>query len=605
MPPFLSRDIHMENLVMRKYPTILFLLGMLFILFGGCDKYSDHDKYKRPDWLPGKLYTTVLVQKNLSLFTECIHLTGLDTILDVSGSWTVFAPTDEAVRAYLLENNYSRVSDIPKNELERLVKFHIIQNPWTLVQLKSLGKDGWRTKETTNVNSYAYKRETILRNADEKYWIIKEKKKERIVRDSTIADQYKRVYTSSRKFVPIFYDQFFAVNGLSSEDYNFYFNRAYEPGNVYYAGAKIIQADIFAENGFVHIIDRMVEPMLNAKERLERDKPGESYQLFLNMVYWYYPHFDPNMVATNRQPGVKFGAVVDTLWDLNCAPLAFNPQKEQFDIVNQTLVKHNGLIAPVDAPFQKFIDDILTVKSGFPHWNDYKSLPADVVDIIVGQNFKSSPIYPSKSQYKKIFKGTNRFHQNEEDIIRKDFGSNCTFIGLSSYIPDRVFTSVTGPVFCRPIFSIFRQAMVYSGTYDAIASYKGELYLFPITDYSLMADSSLMLNWIDQDKNTYNFMAFNRNMHKWEVLSSKTVGNWILNQVGTSVSGAGTDKEIIKTLGGNNLTWDHSNNTIQGTYPSTFGYKGKDIITNSPFPLNEPSDNGKSLTVKSWFNFGN
>ncbi len=588
---------------MRKHQTILLLLGILFIVFAGCEKWSVHDKFTRPDWLPGKLYTSVLVQKDLGLFAECLRLTGLDTILDVSGSWTVFAPTDEAVRLYLSENNYSRVSDIPQKELQKIIKFHIIQNPWSLDQLKILGTDGWRTKDDANTNSYAYKRETILKNPNEKYWIKKENKKEIIVQDSTIADSYKRVFTSSRKYAPIFYDKYLTVNGLTSEDYSFYFKRVFEPGNVYYAGAKIIQADIFAENGFVHIIDRVVNPMLNAKERLERGMPGESYHLFLDMVYWYYPNFVPNMIATNNQPAARLGEIIDTLWDINYAPLAFNLQKERFDVINQTLVKHNGLIAPNDKPFREFIDGVLTIKSGFPHWNDYKSLPADIVDMIVGQNFKSSPFYPSKSQYQKIFKGTNRYHQNEGDIIRKDFGSNCTFIGLGSYIPDRVFTSVTGPVFCRPAFSTFRRAMVYSGVYDAIANYKGKLYFFPITDYSLMADSSLILNWINQD--SYNFIAYNRNMHKMEVLSSSTISSWILNQVGTSVSTAGASMEIIKTLGGKSLTWDHTNNTIQGTFPSTFGYKGSMVVTNNPFPLDEPTDNGKSLTVKNWFKFGN
>jgi hypothetical protein len=87
-----------------------------------------------------------------------------------------------------------------------------------------------------------------------------------------------------------------------------------------------------------------------------------------------------------------------------------------------------------------------------------------------------------------------------------------------------------------------------------------------------------------------------------------------MNQVGTSTSVAGANIEIIKTLGGNNLTWDHTKNTIKGTLPSYFGYRGnfpsnidyrgKIVVTNSPFPLDEPAVNGKSLTVKSWFNFG-
>jgi uncharacterized surface protein with fasciclin (FAS1) repeats len=590
--------------LMRKHQIILLLSGILFILFVGCDKWSNHDKYTRPDWLAGKLYTSVSVQKNLSMFSECLRLTGLDTIIDVSGSWTIFAPTDEAVRQYLVENKYSGVSDIPKKELEKITKFHIIQNPWSLDQLKNLGVNGWKTIDDANSNPYAYKRETILKNPNEKYWIKRENKKEIIVLDSTISDGYKRVFTLSRKYAPIFYDEYLTTNGITPEDYKFYFNRVYEPGNVYYAGAKVIQANILAENGFVHIVDRVVDPMLNGKERLEKEMPGESYKLFLDMVYWYYPNFEPNMTATNNQPTVKLGAIDDTLWDLNYATLAFNLQKERFDIINQTLIRHNGLIAPTDDTFRQFIDGTLTIKSGFPHWNDYKSLPIDVVDLIVAQNFKSSPLYPSTSQYQKIFKGANRFHQNEANIIRKDFGSNCTFIGLNSYIPDRVFTSVTGPVFCRPIFSIFRRAMIYSGAYDAIANYKGKLYFFPITDYTLLADSSMLLNWIDEAKNSYNFMAYNRTMHKMEGLSSSTIRNWILNQVGTSSSTNGT-KEIIKTLGGKIITWDHSNNTIQGTFPGTFGYKGDIVVPNSPFPLDEPTDNGKSLTVKCWFNFGN
>lgn len=590
---------------MRDFKTCLLLLGILFSLFVGCDELPEHEKFKRPDWLPGKLFTTVSVQENLTLFTECLRLTGLDTILDVSGSWSVFAPTDEAMKQYLSENRYASISDIPLDELKKITKFHIIQFPWSLEQLKSLGVNGWKAVDDGNSNPYAYKRETILKNPEEKYWIKRGKKKEMIVIDSTISGSYKMVFVQSRKYVPIFYDAYLTKNGITPEDYKFYFNRVYEPGNVYYAGARILKADIFAENGFVHSIDRVVKPMLNAKEILDKEMVGETYKLFLEMVYWYYPDFSPNITATFNQPEVRLGALADTLWDLNYATLAFDLHKECSDIINQTLIRHNGLIAPTDETFRKFTDGTLTIKSGFPHWPDYKSLPNDVVDLIVAQNFMSSPIYPSKSQYQKIFKLASRFHQNEADIIRKDFGSNCTFIGLDSYIPDRVFTSVTGPVFCRPAFSIFRRAMAYSGVLDAIANHKGKLYFFPIPDNALMADSSLILNWIDVEKNSYNFMTYNRMKRQMEGIGSNTLKNWILNQVGTSTNNASTGKEIIRTLGGRNITWDHSNNTIQGTFPGTFGYKGSIVVTSTPIPLDEPADNGKSLSVKNWFNFGN
>lgn len=587
---------------MRKLKPILLLPAILFLLIS-CEKWTEKEIYKRPVWLPGKLFTTVSVQENVALFTECLRLSGMDKTLDVSGSWTVFAPTDEAMKQFLSENRYSGVTDIPPDELERITKFHIIQNPWSLEQLQSLGVNGWKTGDDDKSNPHAFKRETMLRKPAEKYWIKRAKKKDMILVDSTISDGYKKVFVQSRKYVPVFYDAYLKINGLTSDDFRFYFGRDFEQGNVYYAGAKIIKSDILAENGFVHIVDKVVNPMLNGKELLEKEYGGESYKLFMEMVYWYYPNFEPNKEATLNQPEARIGGLVDTLWDLNYAGLAFDLHSERIYNFNQTLVRHNGLFAPVDDAFREFTDGILTVKSGFPHWADTKTLPPDIVKIIVAQNFKSSPLYPSKSQYKEIFAKGNRYHQDENSIVRKEFGSNCTFIGLNSYIPDRVFTSVSGPVFCRPNFSIFRRAMLYSGAIDAIANHAGELYFFPIPDYALMGDSSLIINWINRDEEIFNFQVLNRLTRQVENVGTNTLRNWILNQVGVPTGNGSGGKEIIKTLGGNYITWDHVSNTIQGPYPCTAGYKSDIVKTCTPWLLEEPADNGKAWGVAYWFNF--
>ena len=587
-----------------KYKYYLPLLSVLLSLCMGCEDFTGREIYKRPDWLPGKLYTTLSAQENVNMFIECIQLAGLDTIVDVSGCWSIFAPTDEAMNRYLSENHYASITDIPKTELDRITHFHIIQDPWTLEQLQILGYNGWREEDDANVNLYAYKRETILRNPEEKYWIQKEKGNEMITLDSTIADGYKRVFVQSRKYVPIFYDEYFDVNGLNSDDFSFYFDREYERGNVYYAGAKILKCNIIAENGFIHIIDRVVNPMPNAKEILERDIPGESYKLFLKMVYWYYPEFEPNITATFNQPSVRRGGLVDTLWELNYSDLAFPLHEEIIGYkggnINETLIRHNGMFAPEDEPFREFIDGTLTTKSGFPHWPSYKKLPKDIQDIIITPHFKSSSLYPSTNHYMEIFSNNSRFQQNEEDIIRKEFCSNCTFIGLNSYKPDKVFTSVTGPVFLRPKYSIFRLAMVYSRVYDMIAQHQGELYFFPIPDGALEADSSMIINWTNNDN--YNFRAYDKLMKQMVNLSRNTIRRMILNHVGTSIS-ISDYIETIRTLRGNTITWDHTNNTIRGTRPSTFGLNGDIVVTCTPIPLEEPAENGKTWSINSWLNF--
>ena len=599
---------------MKFHRILKRLLVILFILYSGCAEFNEPEKFKRPDWLPGKLYTAVSVQGNLSMFAECLRLAGLDTILNVSGCWTVFAPTNEAMQQYLAEHQYASLSDIPPKELERIAEFHVVQNPWTLEQLQSLGPYGWRSGNSSYTSAYAYKRQTILKNPVGKYWIQRNNKRESIVLDSTGSDTYKKVFVQSRKYVPIFYDGYMDINGLTSEDFRFYFRRDYEHGSVYYGGARILQADIFAENGFVHIIDRVLDPMLNAEEMLQRESPAETYKRFLEMVYWYYPSFSPNITATTNQPAVKWGGVVDTLWDLEYKSLAFDPQQELIRqnsfwtneitySINITLMGHNGLCAPTDDAFSEFLDGVLTERSGFPHWPDYRSLPQDIVKLIVPRLFTSSPLYPSTSKYREIFAEDGDIRQNEGDIIRKEFGSNCTFIGLNSYVPDRVFTSVTGPVYCRPAYSSFRLAMQSIGIDREIADHDGELCFFPISDIALYTDSSMILNWIDLDNYDYNFWEYDRSVHEMQPLPWYLIYPRILNHIGLALPSGSADKEFIPTLGGNYIIWNNSDNTVQGNRPCTVGYNGSVVRTCHPVPLSEPADNGKVWGVDHWFNF--
>ncbi|MDX2430959.1 MAG: fasciclin domain-containing protein, partial [Bacteroides sp.] len=77
-----------------KHISLLLLIG--FIVLWGCRDIYELEKYQRPDWLAGKIYTQISTQPELSNFTTCLQLTGYDSILDITGYYTVFAPTNEA-----------------------------------------------------------------------------------------------------------------------------------------------------------------------------------------------------------------------------------------------------------------------------------------------------------------------------------------------------------------------------------------------------------------------------------------------------------------------------------------------------------------------------
>ncbi len=580
------------------------LLLTLLLLFNGCKDIYDQAKYNPPDWLAGKVFVQVSEQDNLTLFTECLRRVGMDTILDVSGSFTVFAPSDEAMNQYLSENGYQDVSDIPKEVVDPIVKYHIIQNAWSRNQLQKLDLDGWIDPRDPKSKPRAYKRQTLLKNSNEKYWVTTQNQEEVILADSANAKQYKKVYTRSRKYVPIFFDEFFEVFDLSPQDYSFYFNRDYQPGNIYYAGARITQDEIFAENGFVYVIDKVVKPMLNAKEMLERKNPGESYQTFLNLIY-QFPDFRSNLQATFNQQDAREGKLFDTLFNLSFPMLPFDIHEEltgpNLNNSNYTYLYHNGVYVPTDEAFQSFLNDVVLSTSGLPHWNSFEDLPGRVKQIIVQSHFATTPVYPSDMSGGFEDANGSIIYIDESDIIRKEFGSNCTFLGLNKTIAPRALTSIAAPVYLRPGYSIFIYAIEYSKVLNALTKRNKEYCFFPIPDQVLELDSSLLINWVDREREIYRFRALNRADMLMTGMSASELGKRILNQVGTSLPTGSADKEFIETLGGKLIIWNNLDNTVQGSAANVFGYKGDSIIKVNPVLLEEPTDNGITYSVNSWF----
>ena len=240
---------------MTRNKPLLWPALFILLLLGCRDEMPG--KYERPDWLAGKVYTQILDQPDLSTFAKCIELTGYDKIIDVSGSYTVFAPSNDAFNAWFASNgNYNSVEDVPVTELTKLVKYLIVQNPWSKIQLRTLDVNGWiDTLDLNNNLPKGFKRETLLLDKNQKYGIkgIEEGRETRmIIVDTLNSNWHRKTVTDSRKFVPVFFQEYFDIYDLQKSDYQFYFDRSFDsPADIYYAGAKIISDEIFAENGFV------------------------------------------------------------------------------------------------------------------------------------------------------------------------------------------------------------------------------------------------------------------------------------------------------------------------------------------------------------------
>ncbi len=583
------------------------ILSLFLILVGSCRDDDYIDKYERPAWLAGKVYTQLKAQPELTIFAQCIARAGYDTILDVSGSYTVFAPSDEAFTLFFQQHPaYKKVEDIPLSELSEIVKFHIVQNPWSKAQMRNLDVYGWiDTLDINNNKPRGFKRETLLMGKNLKYGLKVDRNLLTIV-DTTDASWWRRVATDSRKYAPIFYKEYFDIYGLHSADYEFYFQRPFEgSADMYFAGAKLTGNEIFAENGFIHVIDRVVMPLKNAYEWLQTNEGGNSYSDFLNLVN-SFPQFAYDRDKTFNQPGAAQGAKVDSLFNLSFPQLTFNINRELTKAPpsasglpgNVTIRYHHGLMAPENKAFNEFINQYFT---GAGRWGSLRTAPTNIKRIVVNSHMSINPVYKTNLEEGFLNGESDIVRIDQATIIRKAFGSNCTFLGLNQVIIPRAFKSVTGPIYLQPGYSTAMFAIESSGLLAALKRENQNYMLFVESDFSLQDDSSLFYRSATDQFRLYQISGATAQEIS---LSKNDLRNLILNHVGTAFPKGIASKEFIKTLSGNYLIVDNLKQEVTGTGTTVIGYNGAiPAAEKVPKLISTNADNGRTYEIKNWFSF--
>ncbi len=587
-------------------PLLLFALFLLLLY--SCRQ--EQDIYKRPDWLAGKVYTQILAQPELSTFATCIELVGYDKVLDVSGSYTVFSPSNEAFKQYFAQNTkYKSVQDIPIKELTELVKYHIVQNPWSKVQLRTLDVYGWiDTLSTDNNKPKGFKRETLLLDPNVKLGISASgtgTEAKFVIVDTLKTNKFRRVITDSRKFVPIFYQEYFTINKLNKSDYEFYFNRPFEsPNDIYFAGAKLISDEISAENGFVYIIDKVVEPLKNASQLISGSNGSNSYNDFLDVLN-LFPKFEYNREKTLEQPGANQGLAVDSLFDLTFPTLAFDFSSEKTSPPtgtyglprNVTIRYHHGLMAPTNAAFQSFIDEYIKVPNG---WGSFAGTPENIKRIIANTYMSVNTIYPSDFKQGFYNGELDIVKLDESDIIEKKFGSNSTFIGLKKAIVPRAFKSVTGPVYLQRGYSKVMNAIEQSGLLSALKRENVNYMFFVENDANTAQDSSLIYYPLTKRFSTFQISPGSFQEYPVSINDLRTL---LLNQIAISRPRGDARKEFIPNLAGNIIIVNNVTGEVSGTGKTTIGYRGTVQRPEFPVLLSNTTDNGSTYDVKNWFSF--
>ncbi|PTM08288.1 MAG: adhesin [Bacteroidetes bacterium] len=127
------------------------LLAVLFMAYS-C---SDDD-----DNTTGPQSTTIAAlasdSNDLSILVTALQRTGLDTTLDTSGSFTVFAPTNTAFENFLADNNLNGLDDISDSDLTQVLLNHVIAGEVFSTSLSTRYENTLATKPGSGENLSIY-----------------------------------------------------------------------------------------------------------------------------------------------------------------------------------------------------------------------------------------------------------------------------------------------------------------------------------------------------------------------------------------------------------------------------------------------------------------
>ena len=462
--------------IMRKNFRFFSLLCVTFsLLLLSCGKeFGGH--YDVPEWLKGSAWEVLESKENYSTFLRGIELSGFRPMVEGKSIITVMAPNDEAFKTYLSTKGYSSIDDMSKDELKKLIGFHLLYysyNKEKMVNFRIAGDRELEEDKVANAGLY-YKFRTRSQNAP-----------------TTAVDTLGQEITiyHLERFLPVFSHKFFEtkqIDAKSNYEY-FYPNSTWTGADGFNASnASVTEYQILADNGYIYAVDRVLEPLETIYDEL---KNNPNYSEFFNLYDGYTTYVLDDELTTNYKDALGVTALYTHAHGNTLPPIAQEwPVSNQYAIPQLMRDSYN-IFAPSNEALAEFYARYWQI-------GGYSSL-ADVDRLVMNRLLlqfvhEGTVVFPEE-----IKKGTVNniydipFNFDPYQTSDKKICINGSFYGLSYFPTPPLFASVIGPVFKYKDYISFCYILAGSGMNPYLSTNTNYVVLMPNNDQMAVNDITL------------------------------------------------------------------------------------------------------------------
>ncbi|NII25260.1 hypothetical protein HB364_09220 [Pseudoflavitalea sp. X16] len=424
---------------MHKLLQKMLLVATIMLLLVGCRKKAFDEYYGRPDSLEPPIYQQLAARGNFKHLLAVIDKAGYKNTLGAAGYWTFFAPHDSAFQVYFAANNINGVDQLDSNACRQIVTYSLVYNAYKKERIGDYQSNiGW-------VSASAFRRRTanytgVYDGVDTFGNTLK------MIASNRNGVNYYVEADNNYKCIPYFVDNFMTARNLTAADYNYFYpTTTYTGFNV--ADAIVTEKDIPAENGVIHIVNKVITTLPSIDQYLAT-KP--EYSLFKKLFDRFLIQYVLNAAATNKYQAVTGSS--DQVYTKVYNPLlGFALNNENFLKAQENDAQNNSwsIFVPTNDALDNYLNTVI-----LEHFDKVEDLPISIIYDLVNAHLWQNAVWPSK------FK-TSLNVMNEEarfdpvtDIAEKKILSNGMFYGTKKVQDANVFTSVFGKAYLDPNYSM-------------------------------------------------------------------------------------------------------------------------------------------------------
>lgn len=458
----------------------------LSIGFMSCRKEAFEEYYGRPDWLASPIYQQLDSMGDFTSFLYCIDLSGYKNTLGSGGSWTVFAPTDEAFKIFMQEYGITDLSHIDKPLAEKIVRAAMVYDAERLERLNdNFSRQGW-------IAGAAFRRRTVYYDFVEDETLA-DGKVRKIVSTNRRPDVTYVATDNNNKHVTYFFQEYMQAQQLNASDYTvFYPNSAYTGLNIANARIDPDRSNILAENGYVHLVDRVLAPVESIDQYIRNTPEYSEFKKILN----FFATYIYNAELTRKYEVLSGHQDSVFVKGYTALAVALNNENYLKEDPNDAQTNSYAVTVPTNAAVLNYSRRMLL--KYYPSGTTIEDLFRDNSTALVeflNAHFYATQLWPSKFDQTRSVNGETT-KVTFDNVIESRLLSNGAFYGVDVVQNADVFRSVYGNVLLDPKYRLMRIGLERVGLQLALR--------IPSIRYMLVMASDTELYKMGFDYDAYN-----------------------------------------------------------------------------------------------------